>query len=175
MEVGDSIPNYLTKFTQCHDGLGNVEMMVFEDDMVIIALLGLPKSWHSYQDFVHGQEKLLDWEQLWSDSMLEEIRRNTKDGTSSKEVEEDFSLESKENKANGKMSQGEKWGKKMDLKKVKSFHCHKHGHYAKNCPQKKASKNESTIMAIGEALASQFNRDFTLIACIVCTAMGGVW
>ena len=39
--------------------------------------------------------------------MQEEIRRNTGDGTSSKEVEEDFSLASKEKKVKGKKSQGE--------------------------------------------------------------------
>ena len=34
----------------------------------------------------------------------DEIRRNTKDGTSSKEVEEDFALASNANKAKGKKS-----------------------------------------------------------------------
>ena len=85
--------------------------------------------------------------------MQEEIRRNTKDGTSSKEVEEDFSLESKAKNAKGKKSQGEDGGKNMDLMKVQCFHCHEHRHYAKNCPQKKASK-ELIVAAAGEALAS---------------------
>eukprot|EP00253_Pinus_taeda_P035262 PITA_35262 len=142
MEVGNSIPNYLTKFTQCHDELGSVGIKVSEDDMVSISLIRLPNSWHSYQDFVNGWEKLLDWERLWSDLMQEKIRRNTKDGTSSKEVEEDFSLASKANKAKGKMSQGEEGGKKIDLKKFKCFHCHEHGHYARNYPQKKERKKE---------------------------------
>jgi len=102
--------------------------------------------------------------------MQEEIMRNTRDGTSSKEVEEDFSLASKAKKSHGKEG-----GKKMDLIKVKCFHYHEHGHYAKNCPQKKASKKEPTIAEVGEALASQFEIDFTLIACMAGTSMGGVW
>ena len=56
------IPKYFTKFTQCHDECGSVGITVSDDDMVSHALLGLPKSWHSYQDFVNGQGKLLDWE-----------------------------------------------------------------------------------------------------------------
>ena len=52
-----------------------------------LALLGLPKSWHSYQDSVNGREKLPDWERLWSDLVQEEFRRNTKDGSSSKEYD----------------------------------------------------------------------------------------
>jgi len=62
MEEGDSIPNYLTKFTQCRDELGSVGITVAKDDIVSLSLLGLPKSWHSYQESVNGWEKLPDWE-----------------------------------------------------------------------------------------------------------------
>ena len=44
MDKGKMIPKYLTKFTQCRDELGSVGIMVAKDDMVILALLGLPKS-----------------------------------------------------------------------------------------------------------------------------------
>jgi hypothetical protein len=62
MEKGDTIPKYLTKFVQCRDELGSVGITVPDDDLVSLALLGLPKSWHSYHDSVNGREKLLDWE-----------------------------------------------------------------------------------------------------------------
>jgi hypothetical protein len=62
MEKGDTIPKYLTKFVQCWDELGSVGITVTADDLVSLALLGLPKSWHSYQDFVNGREKLPYWE-----------------------------------------------------------------------------------------------------------------
>jgi hypothetical protein len=67
MEKGDSIPKYLNKFFQCWDELGSVGIMVTNNDLVSLALLGLPKSWHNYQDSVNGRQKLPDWEQLWSD------------------------------------------------------------------------------------------------------------
>ena len=54
-ENGDSMPQYLTKFTQCRDELGSVGVTVEDEDMVSLALLGLPKSWHSYQDSVNGR------------------------------------------------------------------------------------------------------------------------
>ena len=62
MEKGNTIPKYLTKFVQCWDELGSEGITVAADDLVILALLGLPKSWHSYQDSVNGREKLPDWE-----------------------------------------------------------------------------------------------------------------
>ena len=44
MEKGDTIPKYLTKFTQCRDELGSVNVIVVEDNMVNLALIGLPKT-----------------------------------------------------------------------------------------------------------------------------------
>ena len=74
LEKGDTIPQYSRKFTQCLDELGNVGIIVFEDDLVILALIGLPKSWHSYQDSVNGRENLQEWENLWSNLVQEEIQ-----------------------------------------------------------------------------------------------------
>jgi hypothetical protein len=59
-----------------------VGITVVDDDLVSLALLGLPKSWHSYQDSVNGREKFPEWERLWSDLVQEEFRRNTRDGSS---------------------------------------------------------------------------------------------
>jgi hypothetical protein len=62
MEKGDSIPKNLTKFVQCRDELGSVGITVIDDDFVSLALLGLPKNWHSYQDSINGREKFPNWE-----------------------------------------------------------------------------------------------------------------
>jgi len=58
------MPKYFMKFTQCRDELGSVGVTVNDEDLVSLALLGLPKSWHSYQDSVNGREKLTRWERL---------------------------------------------------------------------------------------------------------------
>ena len=95
MDKGDTISTYLNKLTTCRDELGNVGITTTDDDMVSLAVLGLPKSWNSYQDSMNGREKLSDWERLWSDLMQEEIRRSTRDGSSSKnDYEENLALAS---------------------------------------------------------------------------------
>ena len=123
-----------------------------DEDLVILALLGLPNIWHSYKDFVNGREKMSGWEQLWLDLVQEEIRRSTRDGSSSKNSdEENWALAAKEKKGKSKKaSQSDAKGKKQDMSKVKCFHCHQHGHYATNCPQKKKNK-QAAGTAAGEA------------------------
>ena len=88
MEKGESIPKYLTKFVHCRDEMGSVGIIVDDEYLVSLALLGLPKSWHSYEDSVNGREKLQGWERLWSDLVQEEIRRGTTNGSSLKNDDE---------------------------------------------------------------------------------------
>ena len=109
--------------------------------------------------------------------MQEKIRRSTRDGSSSKQDdEENLALASKAKKGKGKASQSKSshGGKKVDKLKVRFFHCHEVGHYAMNCPKKK-SKKGSSKGSDGDALASQFELDFSLIACMVSSMVGYVW
>ena len=60
------------------------------------------------------------------------------------------------------------------ISKLKYFHCHNHGNFATNYPQKK--KNKKVVgAATGEAFASQFEHEFSLITCMVSSALGSVW
>ena len=73
-EKGVSIPKYLTKFVHCRDELGSAGIIVDDEDLLSLALLGILKSWLSYEDSDNGWEKLLGWERLWLDLVQEEIR-----------------------------------------------------------------------------------------------------
>lgn len=124
MEKGDTISTYLKKLTTCRDELGSVGITIVDDDMVSLALLGLSNIWNSYEDLVNGREKLLDWERLWSTLMQEEIKRSTRDGSSSKnDDEENLALAYKARKGKGKVSHSKSnsshGGKKGDMSKVK--------------------------------------------------------
>ena len=90
--------------------------------------------------------------------MQEEIKRSTRDGSSSKnEDEENCALVSKARKGKGQKfpPKSKAKGKKKHLSKVKCFHYHEHGNFATNCPQKKKNKKVAGAAA-REALASQF-------------------
>jgi hypothetical protein len=107
----------------------------------------------------------------------EEFRRNTRDGSSSKnDDEEDFSLAAKARKGKGNKfhSKSKSKGKKLDLSKVKCFHYHGHGHLVTNYPWKKKNKKVARV-AVGEALALQFELQFSLISCMASSALGSTW
>ena len=91
-----------------------------DEDLESLALLGLSKSWNSYEDSINGREKLLGWERLWLDLVKEEIRRSTRDGSSSKtEDEENCALATKVRKGKGK-----KFPSKSKAKGVTPFFGH---------------------------------------------------
>eukprot|EP00253_Pinus_taeda_P028440 PITA_28440 len=110
---------------------------------------------------------------------MEEIRRSTRDGPSSKhDDEENLALASKARKGKGKASHSRSssshGGKKIDKSKVRCFNFHEVGHYTTNFPLNK-SKKGSSKGSEGEALASHFELDFTLITCMVSLMVGCVW
>eukprot|EP00253_Pinus_taeda_P014192 PITA_14192 len=113
-----------------------------------------------------------------ADDDMEEIRRSTQDGSSSKDDEENMALSSKARKGKEKDSHSKlnssHGGKKVDKSKVRCFNCHEMGHYVTNFPLNK-SKKGSSEGSEGEALASQFEMDFTLIECMVSSMMGCGW
>ena len=60
------------------------------------------------------------------------------------------------------------------MSKIKCFNYHEYGHYATKCSHNKYTKKPSRGVVV-EALASQLELDFMIIACLVSLVMGSVW
>lgn len=60
MGKDDHIVTYIFRFAQVRNELGGVGEIIPSSNMVSLSLLGLLKSWHSFQDVVNGRYKLPD-------------------------------------------------------------------------------------------------------------------
>jgi hypothetical protein len=140
-----------------------------------VALNGLPKSWEPFVKGVCTRENLPDWQRLWDDCIQEETReesKRNKQGSS----DENLALVSKTRKGKGKSSSkkgnndggSSQPGKKKDLSKIKCFSCHKNGHYASQCPEKKKGKGKTQTTTSTETqldeFATKFEKDYSLVS-----------
>jgi hypothetical protein len=63
---------------------------------------------------------------------------------------------------------------KKDMSKVKCFACHKFGHYAEQCPNKK--KKQTTTLVEVEEFSTKFDKEFSLVVCLSTRAThSSVW
>jgi hypothetical protein len=72
-------------------------------------------------------------------------------------------------------------GKKKDLSKIKCFTCHKSGHYASQCLEKKKGRGKSQQVATSaetqlDEFVVKFERDFSLVSFLSTnTVTRSVW
>jgi hypothetical protein len=167
MAKGEGVIPYLTHLTQIRDDLGEVGSKTEDFELVRIALNGFSKPRDSFVRGIVAREKLPDWQHLWDDFVQEEIHLGQASGssTTSKVVDEEaLALASKGKGKSKNKGSGKK--KNIDFSKVKCFQCHKFGHFASQCPEKKKSKPQMSTSAGVEEFAKSFEEDFFLIACM---------
>jgi hypothetical protein len=130
MSKTDKVASYLNRISQVRDELMIVGEVIKDDELVRTALNGFSKKWAPFVKGVVAREHLLDWQRLLDDFSREEaLQGNHAKGDEDKE---NVALHAKKGRGDGK-----------DISKVKCFACHKTGHYAGQCPNKKKGKKET--------------------------------
>jgi hypothetical protein len=164
MAKGEGVIPYLTRITQIRDELAAVGEK--NED-------GFTKSWDVFVRGVVARKKLPDWQQLWDDFVQEEIRIGQAGPSSSTHTEEKEGL-ALTGKAKGKKKR--KGGKKnSDFSKVKCFQCHKMGHFASQCPERKKKKPQMAASAAVDEFSKSFEEDFCFIAYMSSTIVSDMW
>ena len=81
MNKGEDVTTYLTRIRCVREELTVVGEKPADDELVRITLNGFTKEWCTFVQVVSGHDKLLDWDCLWSDFTLKELRLNLFEGT----------------------------------------------------------------------------------------------
>jgi hypothetical protein len=142
------------------------------------ALNGVTKQWVVFVEGIVARDNLPKWERLWDDFVQEETQRGYVHGSSSTgNDEENVALTANSKK---KFKKGPKGGNnpkgegKKNMRKVKCFSCHKFGHYARQCPNKK--KKQTTASTEVEEFSTRFDKEFSLVVCLSTRAThSSVW
>jgi hypothetical protein len=104
---------------------------------------------------IRAREKLPKWERLWDDCIQEETRRESRSGKKGGgAADENLALVNKAKESKVKVvkkgdsqGEGQQYGQKRDMSKIKCYLCHKNGNFTSQCPQRKKGKGKSQIVA----------------------------
>jgi hypothetical protein len=135
-------------------------------ELVRTPLKGFTKQWTPFIKGIVAREKLPDWTRLWDDFFQEELRDEDLNGGRYKIEDENLALSSQEKKGKfKKTASGESTSqdsKKKDMSKVKCFACHKFGHYAGQCLNKKKGENgtQPEVVVSAKAQVDDFAKKF---------------
>jgi hypothetical protein len=153
--------SHLIRLTQVRDELGAVGEAIVDSELVRTTLNGVSKQWVVFVEGIVAREKLPNWERLCDDFVQEETWRGYVHGSSfTGHDEENVALVANNKK---KFKKGPKGEGKKDMSKVKCFACHKFGHYAGQCPNKK--KKQITTSTTVEEFSTKFDKEFSLVVC----------
>jgi hypothetical protein len=154
---------------------------------VNVALNGLPKSWKPFVKGVCAREHLPDWQRLWDDCIQEETQEKSKSNKQGSS-DENLALVNKTKMGKGKISSkkgnseegSSQPRKKKDYSKITCFSCHKNGHYASQCPEKKKGKGKTQTATSAEMqldeFAVKFEKYCSLVSCLyTTTATKSAW
>ena len=79
-------------------------------------------------------------------------------------------------KSKGKKKRKKDGKKNLDVLKVKCFICHKQGHFASQCSDRKKKSNTQMVGSVEvDEFSRNFNEEFCLIACMASTTRSSIW
>lgn len=129
----------MDEFSKILDDLENIEIKLEEEDKALILLNSLPRSYENFRDaMLYGREQSISLEEVQSAIQSKELQ---------KKMIPDSQSQGESLITRGRPEKRTQRGYKNRSRsrsqiKFKCFHCHKEGHYKRNCPDRKKYSQE---------------------------------
>ncbi|KAH9650990.1 hypothetical protein KPL70_026576 [Citrus sinensis] len=148
MEEGSSITDHIDAFNKIILDLEDINVKIDDEDKAMILLCSLPSSYENLVDtLMYGRQTLAMGDVKETLSSKAAIKKETRDGEG---------LTARGRTEKREISKNKKKRSKSRQKNLKCFHCHKEGHFKKDCPEFKNKKNNANEKNIDAAVASEF-------------------
>ncbi|KAH9780126.1 hypothetical protein KPL71_007968 [Citrus sinensis] len=147
MEEGSSIFDHIDAFNKIILDLEDINVKIDDEDKAMILLCSLPSSYeHLVDTLMYGRQSL---------SMVDVKETLSSKAASKKEAShgEGLTVRGRPEKREG--GKGKKKRSKSRPKNMKCFHCHKEGHFKKDCPERKNKGKETKEKTGDAAVASE--------------------
>ncbi|KAH9728536.1 hypothetical protein KPL70_009073 [Citrus sinensis] len=149
MEEGSSLTTHIDAFNRIILDLEDINVKIEDEDKAIILLSSLPSSYEHFVDtLLYGRQSL--------------AMQDVKEALSSKESSKKSETKDGEGlTVRGRSEKRDNWkGKKKGRSKsknrtLKCFHCHKEGHFKKDCPERKIKPKDANNRNGNAAVASE--------------------
>ena len=173
MTILEFVASYFTRVIELRDQLGDIGETIYDRELSIYILRGLPNSWESFVQSVSGHSKVPKFDKLWAVCTEEEARLATKHGSSHDENQalsarsrpwkgkkkfgkKDFRRRDRGDRSDSRPSSSRDDGRK-DYLKVQCYGCRELGHIKSRCPNIKG-KQKATVAEIDEPSTKRLRR-----------------
>ncbi|PON41343.1 Zinc finger, CCHC-type [Parasponia andersonii] len=139
MNEEKSISDQIDKFNKIIDDLENIEIKLEDEDKALILLNALPKAYEHFKDaMLYGREQTITLDEVQSAVKAKELPRK-KEGKE-ENTGEGLMARGRSEKCDNKAPRNESRSKSKG--RLKCFHCHKEGHFKRDCPDRKKKVHE---------------------------------
>ncbi|KAH9754460.1 hypothetical protein KPL71_015451 [Citrus sinensis] len=150
MIEGSSLDEHIDEFNKVCDALETIDEGLSDESKALLLISSLPKSYEHFVDALLYGRQSLSLEEV--KSALGTKKLEDKQEKADSESGEGLMARGRPEKREGK---GKKQGRsKSKQKQLKCFHCHKEGHFKRDCPERKSKIKDSKDKVGNAAIAT---------------------